>query len=223
MSIVHRFLFLDIDGVLSTVRHSEYLIDHGEEDHDAYGAVFDPEAIENLAYIIHQVPDVKIIISSNWRIKGREWMDRMWEERNMPGKIFSFTPALERIYFTDIEQHISSESQNAVGVTSLEIDEWLRLNVKSDDRYFYAILDDDTNYFPFQASNAVFCDVYNGITRNEAERVIEILHVGYEDEVKDNIINFDIMPHSNNSKPHLDAVIHEDGRTNLIGPEKSQK
>ena len=60
---IHRYLFLDIDGVLNTMRYSNYLIDHDEDDTDEDGALFDPEAVENLAEIINNIPDVKIIIS----------------------------------------------------------------------------------------------------------------------------------------------------------------
>lgn len=207
---LHRFLFLDIDGVLSTIQHSEYLIDHEEDESDEDGAIFDPEAIANLAYIINQVPDVKIVISSSWRFKGWEWMNRLWEKRAMPGKIFSFTPALERICFKDIEQQTNSRSIFPQGIKALEIDEWLRLNVKNGDLYYYAILDDCNDYFTVQTFNAAFCDAHNGLTRCVAEKVIEIFHVEYEDEFKNHIINLDKMPYSNNFKPIFTEEIRRD-------------
>ena len=63
---LQRYLFLDIDGVLNTTSYSNYLIDHNEDEVDEDGAIFDPEAVTNLAFIIEEVPDVKIIISSTW-------------------------------------------------------------------------------------------------------------------------------------------------------------
>jgi hypothetical protein len=211
---LHRFLFLDIDGVLNTIQHSEYLIDHDEDESDEDGAIFDPEAIANLAYIINQVPDVKIVISSSWRFKGWEWMNRLWKKRAMPGKIFSFTPALEHICFKDIEQQTSSHSVFTRGIKVLEIDEWLWRNVKNNDSYYYAILDDCNDYLIVQASNAAFCDAYNGLTRSVAEKVIEILHVEYEDELKNHIINFDNMPISN-EKPKFTEEIRRDKEGNI--------
>ena len=37
---MERYLFLDIDGVLNTIRYSNYLIDHDEDDSDEDGALF---------------------------------------------------------------------------------------------------------------------------------------------------------------------------------------
>ena len=48
---LQRYLFLDIDGVLNTIRYSDYLIDHDEDEIDEDGALFDPEAVNNLACI----------------------------------------------------------------------------------------------------------------------------------------------------------------------------
>ena len=39
---IQRYLFLDIDGVLNTIRYSNFLIDHDEGDTDEDGALFDP-------------------------------------------------------------------------------------------------------------------------------------------------------------------------------------
>ena len=64
---VQRYLFLDIDGVLNTIRYSNFLVDHDEDEVDEDGALFDPEAINNLACIIENVVDLRIIISSTWR------------------------------------------------------------------------------------------------------------------------------------------------------------
>lgn len=213
---LHRFLFLEINGVLSTINHAECLIAHGEDSSDEDGAIFDPEAIANLAYIINKVPDVKIVISSSWRFKGMEWLNRLWEKRAMPGKIFSITPALERICFKDIEQQTSSYSKFSQGIGTLEIDEWLRQNVKNSDLYYYAILDDYKNYLTVQTYNAAFCDAFNGLTRSVAEKVIEILHVEYEEELKNHIINFDKMPHSNDSMPKFRDEIVRDENGNII-------
>lgn len=74
---MERYLFLDIDGVLNTMRYSDYLTEHDKDDTDEDGALFDPEAVANLETIIKNVPDVKIIISSTWRFKGGKWMKEL--------------------------------------------------------------------------------------------------------------------------------------------------
>ena len=222
---LQRYLFLDIDGVLNTIRYSDYLIDHDEDEYDEDGALFDPEAVANLAYIIEKVPDVKIIISSTWRLKGWEWLNRLWKKRQMPGHIYSITPALERICFSDLICQENSFSTYPYGIKGLEINEWLRKNNKRGSLYYYAILDDVIDFLTTQSGYIAPCNPQDGLTRGVADKVIEILHVEYEEEMRENIINFDKMPHSNHPIRFLDAVIYEDGRTNRrdLGKNKRSK
>ena len=116
-------MFLDIDGVLNTISYSDYLIEHNEDEVDKDGAIFAPEAVSNLAYIINKVPDVKIIISSTWRFKGWDWMNRLWEKRQMPRRIFSFTLALDIVCFKDLINQTNSQSTFPYGLRGLEINE----------------------------------------------------------------------------------------------------
>lgn len=181
---IQRYMFLDIDGVLNTIRYSNYLIDHDEDDVDEDGAIFDPDAVDNLAYIIERVPDVKIIISSTWRFKGWDWMNQMWEKRKMPGRIFTFTPALDIVCFKDLINHRNSQSTFPYGVKGLEINEWLRNNVKMGDPYYYAILDDEVDYLATHSDYAVLCNPQNGLTRKKADKIIEILHPSFAKKTK---------------------------------------
>ena len=219
---LHRFLFLDFDGVLSTIRHADFLIDHDEDEYDEFEAIFDPEGVANLTYIINKVPDLKIVISSTWRFKGWEWLNRMWEKRQMPGKLFSITPALDFICFKNLMDQSNHHSTFPYGIKGLEIDEWLKQNVNREDLYYYAILDDNIHFSTHQAQYAAFCNPCDGLTKELAKRVIEILHVEYEEEIK-HIINLDKMPHSNNPIRHLDVDIDEKGRPSLRGLGKDKK
>lgn len=173
---MNRFLFLDIDGVINTIRYSDYLIDHNEDEVDEYGAIFDPDAVANLAYIIKKVPDVKIIISSTWRFKGWDWMNRLWEKRQMPGRIFSFTPALDIVCFKDLINQRNSQSTFPYGLRGLEINEWFRINVKRGTPYNYVILDDEIDYLAIQEDFVVLTDPHLGLTKEKAEKVIKILN-----------------------------------------------
>lgn len=93
---LERYLFLDIDGVLNTNRYGNYLIDNDMDEFDEDGDLFDPEAVANLALILESVPDTKIIISSSWRFKGWDWMNRLWKKRSLPGTIYSMIPDLKK-------------------------------------------------------------------------------------------------------------------------------
>ena len=170
-----RYLFLDIDGVLNTIRYNDYLIEHGEVETDEDGAIFDPEAIANLAYIVKNVPDLKIVITSTWRFKGWDWMNSLWEKRQLPGRIYSFTPALDIVCFKDLLNQKNSNSTFPYGTRGLEINEWLRLNVKKGTPHNYVILDDEIDYLAVQENCVVLCDPYKGLTKNVAERTIHLL------------------------------------------------
>ena len=173
---LQRYLFLDIDGVLNTNRYSNYLIDHDEDDWDEDGARFDPEAIANLARIVEEEPEVKIIISSTWRFKGWEWMNRLWEKRKLPGKIYSFTPGLEFVRFTDIINQKVSESVYPYGTRGLEVSEWLRQNAgRSSLLYKYAVLDDDDDFQTIHQEHLVLTDPKYGITKEDVVKALEIL------------------------------------------------
>ena len=100
-----QYLFLDIDGVLNTTRYGFYLEDNNMVDEDEEGA------------------DVKIIISSTWRFKGWEWMNKLWKNRQLPGKIYSFTPGLEFVRFKDDIHRTYSESVYPYGTRGLKIGE----------------------------------------------------------------------------------------------------
>ena len=173
---LQRYLFLDIDGVLNTIRYSNYLIDHDEDEVDEDGALFDPEAVNNLACITEKVPDVKIIISSTWRLKGWEWMLRLWKKRKLPGAIYSFTPVLEVVCFVDKINQIDTTSVYPIGTRGLEINEWLRnnasLNIFS---YKYVILDDDKDLLLRQQDNFILTDPFYGITKETVVKALEIL------------------------------------------------
>lgn len=55
-------IFLDIDYVLNS---SEF--DSNIENYRPYYSEIDPKCLARLAYIVHKIKDVKIVISSDWR------------------------------------------------------------------------------------------------------------------------------------------------------------
>ena len=173
---LQRYLFLDIDGVLNTIRFSNYLIDHDEDEVDEDGALFDPEAVNNLACIIEQVPDLKIIISSTWRLKGWEWMNRLWVKRQLPGAIYSFTPVLEVVCFVDKINRKDSTSVYPYGTRALEVNEWLRLYAGQNSlSYKYVILDDFNDFLVLQQEHVIITDPNLGITKEDVVKTLELL------------------------------------------------
>ena len=173
---VQRYLFLDIDGVLNTIRYSNFLVDHHEDEVDEDGALFDPEAVNNLVCIIENVVDLRIIISSTWRLKGWEWMQRLWKKRKLPGAIYSFTPVLEVVCFVDKINRKDSTSVYPYGTRALEVNEWLRLYAGQNSlTYKYVILDDVNDFLVMQQEHVIIIDPNFGITKENVLKALEIL------------------------------------------------
>lgn len=175
---LERYLFLDIDGVLNTIRYNKYLYDNGNDDYDEDGYFFDPEAVANLALILESVPETKLVISSSWRFKGWDWMNRLWEKRNLPGTIYSMIPGLEKVMFAShVPGQSNSYSVYPYGSRGIEIYEWLRLNANQNPlSYRYAIIDDDTcDFLLIQKDYLVSTNPWDGITKEVAVKVIELL------------------------------------------------
>ena len=173
---VKRYLFLDIDGVLNTIRYSNFLVDHDEDEVDEDGALFDPETVNNLASIVEKIPDLRIIISSTWRLKGWEWMQRLWKKRKLPGAIYSFTPVLEVVCFVDKINRKDSTSVYPYGTRALEVNEWLRLYAGQNSlTYKYVILDDVNDFLVMQQEHVIITDPNFGITKENVLKALEIL------------------------------------------------
>lgn len=155
-----KYLFLDIDGVLNVIPQGR----------DEFGSKFHQHFEYNLAWIIRET-GCKIVISSSWRHSGLNEMQRMWEQRSLPGEVVDITPNL-----TYGSGKITSMPRG------MEIKAWL------DENYHdaYAILDDDNDMLEEQLSHFVCTSGNNhhadcidagyGLTKECAQKVIEILN-----------------------------------------------
>lgn len=96
---MRKILFLDFDGVLVTDRYQTQLMDDGVQLHvDEYGAKFDPVCVENLRQIIDST-DAEIVVTSTWKMeRGLSGIQKMWQARNLPGKVIGVTPDIDPIH-----------------------------------------------------------------------------------------------------------------------------
>ena len=93
-----KILFLDFDGVMVTDRHLMHLADTNSPLRDDYGSIFDPVCVECLRQIIDST-DVEIVVTSTWKMeRGLNGMQRMWQARNLPGKVIGVTPDIDPIH-----------------------------------------------------------------------------------------------------------------------------
>ena len=100
-------------------------------------------------------------------------MRELWEERELPGEIFSMTPILLSTSYQD------AMTGEMIGLPqreskALEINAWLYKYAGKE--YRYAILDDEDLFFPKQQEHLVLTDEFDGLTERKAQRVIWILN-----------------------------------------------
>ena len=96
-------------------------------------------------------------------------MQRMWDRRNLPGKVIDITPdtaSNEMLLSADLDMDLPA-------VKGSEIKEWLDIN--GSQVTHYAIIDDMEDMLPEQQPHFVQTDPTIGITEDNAKRAIAIL------------------------------------------------
>lgn len=169
---MEKYLFLDFDGVLNTGRYAKLMTQEGIDPFDEFGAMFDPEAIANLKYIVEHT-DCKIILSTTWRNEGIMRMRELWKKRGLSGEIYSMTPIL---LSCSLQDAMTGEMMGMPLRESkaLEINAWLFQNAARD--YRYVIIDDEDYFFPKQQEHLILTDEKEGLTNQKAQHATRILN-----------------------------------------------
>lgn len=155
-----RYIFLDIDGVLSTKRSQRACVASFGTWRDACGPFFDAEAVRNLRAIVERT-EAEVVITSTWRFLGEERMQEMWASRQldtgdvvrMPGVLAGATP----------EAPFASYA-----IRGQEIAAYLAQHVEEDEECRYVIIDDGRDFLPEQFPFCVFTDPEVGISEEDA-------------------------------------------------------
>jgi hypothetical protein len=161
-----RVLFTDFDGVMNSVGSMIYnnrLRLLGLSDIPTHEA-FDPIASSNLQYILEELPDVQVVVSSTWRKhKTLVALQKVFEvNRILPERMIGTTPVSEEGYRgKEIEQYLKEHPE-----------------VKS-----FVIIDDDKDLEPYM-DRLVRTNSSNGLTFTDAQKVIELF--GGTDEKETN-------------------------------------
>lgn len=136
-----KVLFLDFDGVINP--HS----------HRADGAMFSKVACKNLNSLLKQVPDLKIVVSSSWRIHGIKAVRDILNSNGIdPKRVIDIT---------------GDES----GIRGNQIKGWLSKHKKVTN---FAILDDDSDMGELMP-RLVKTNGFVGLTESEVNKVVELL------------------------------------------------
>lgn len=151
------FIFLDFDGVMVTDKNQAQLMATNSPLRDEYGAQFDPVCVENLRRII-DATGADIVVTSTWKMeRGLDGMQRMWDARDLPGKVIGVTPDIDPIHRGE------------------EIQAWLDANQGT---VRYAIIDDCPilDFFREEQLPHLFkVDERTGLDEKTVTRVIELL------------------------------------------------
>lgn len=153
-------IFLDIDGVLNTVRFQKIQIKNHEcSSYDAQFN-FDPICMKNLKTLVEMF-DCKIVISSTWRVHENSQADRYWTELMLNLKMYG----LDTCVIGVTPPSISDEQRGD------EIQKWLDSNSSVDN---FVILDDDSD-MAHLIDKLAQCSFENGFTKDVLEKAIAIL------------------------------------------------
>jgi len=163
-----QVIFLDFDGVINSVQsatmHYEFLANYStlcafKEPivGDYKASEFCPVAVSNLNYILKELPNLKVVVSSFWR-RGRtiDELKEIFYYLGLPAeRIISKTPTL-------IGSHRGEEIQK-----------WLETQTMLEGGIRYAIVDDDTDMLEEQLPNYFHIDNYHGLLYREALKIID--------------------------------------------------
>lgn len=177
-----KIIFLDFDGVLNTTRYRNEMTQKDIKSCDQYGFLFDPDAVDNLKSIIDSTK-AKVCVTSSWALEiGAENMQTFWKERNMPGRLAGTTAGIQvypedAIFDEDDFDPYKLMGQGIAG-RGCELDSYLEAKGYRDVRY--VIIDDVMDFKKEQLAFLVKTDPEVGITKQDAQKAIQILN-GSED------------------------------------------
>lgn len=160
-----RVIFLDFDGVMNSIGSMIYnnrlnlLGLTTTPTHES----FDPVASSNLQYILEELPDVQVVVSSTWRkYKNLAALQKIFEINNiLADRMIGTTPVTEE------------------GYRGKEIESYLKDHPEITN---FVIIDDDSDMQPYMHM-LVQTNASNGLTFTDAERVMELLGGKNEEEV----------------------------------------
>lgn len=165
-----RVIFLDFDGVLNSYQSADFWhykrdMKRWEDamDNDWAGSLkeylsmeFDPIALNNVEDLIRKVPDLKVVVSSTWRIG--ETVESL-KKILSPAKLISEAVIDITPYFT---RKMRGE----------EIQDWLDRHPEVTD---YVIIDDDADMLDSQHSNFVHTSALHGFQYGDKLWALRIL------------------------------------------------
>lgn len=162
-----KVIFLDIDGVLNTGWWYSQMDRNTPK--DKYGYAFDPISVANLKKILDET-GAEIVISSSWKSFGLTELEKMWQDRGLPGRLIGITP---NTVSDELLLNADLDHMELFSIRGMEIKEWLDKHGKKVSHY--VIIDDMDNMLPEQKSHFVQTNPEVGITDKNADEAIMML------------------------------------------------
>ena len=170
-----KALFTDIDGVLNSASSAEMYFAFLKHDDpgmnrfynssdlikfkpnlgpDCTVSEFCPLAVSNYNYILREVPDLKVVISSYWRLgRSIEDLQSIFKWLGLPhDRIIGKTPSIHGVQ------------------RGVEIKDWLSKNPEVTK---YAVIDDDSDMDVIDPGCFFHIDSYNGLIYTQALEIIK--------------------------------------------------
>ena len=154
-----KILFLDIDGVLVTLNdwetrgRAEVLSDNSYD--------FDPLCVERFNNLLKRVPDMKIVISSTWRILNTVLeLEDMLALRGIHVELMGVTRAPGWDKENNRSEPRGYQCQDFIDA----------LDVKPR----VVFLDDDRDFLPEQKSRCVFTTWQDGLESKHVDKIVEL-------------------------------------------------
>ena len=154
-----NYIFLDIDGVLSTFRFIDYQVKNHECAHEDADLNFDPICMKNLKLLMSYMNNPKICISSSWR------------NSNTGLKDIELNLELYNIIFDKLyETPDLSKSSRADEIHKFITDNYIDIRLSN-----IIILDDEDIIGHDLEKFHIKCDDYNGFNKECLKKAAELI------------------------------------------------
>jgi hypothetical protein len=167
-----KVIFLDFDGVLNPMHYMHMLGKMWKESNgqiksqDDYGHLFFEPNVKALNHILYET-DANIVVSSTWRLSGKQVIKNLFFDRNMNLAWDSF------IDITPDNAQLSTLDLWLGDERGYEIKAWLDKHPEVES---YVIIDDNSDMLEEQMLNFVKTNMWYGLTMEDAEKAIKILN-----------------------------------------------
>jgi len=104
-----NLIFLDVDGVLNSIKKLKIVYHKTNKPHSGYNYPFDEECLENLKVLVHKT-NSKLVITSTWRkdIEGINTLLNVLKQYGLDKEVIGYTPDLGKPRGIEIKEFLNA-------------------------------------------------------------------------------------------------------------------